>query len=268
MSARGTLPFSNLLTMEDLVVRPAESREELEHAYRRVYWSYRHRAYIEENSSRMRVSAFNAFPDTVTFVSILRDEVIASVTVVADTGAGLPMDEVYRKELDELRAQNRKLVEATMFADRRNRDFRRSVPMLLLMMKYVFDYCCFVAKANDICITINPRHEDFYQGYLAFKTLGPQRQYPSVLNNPAIGKRLDLDTVEEDCRDKEHLQELFFTDRIPTEKLKKRYDMDCDDLDYFFVDLTNSFAEASDESIRCGQDHYPKSPWQRWGFKR
>ena len=266
MSSRGTLPFSTLLKLENLLIKPASSREELEHAYRRVYWSYRHRAYIEEHPSRMRLSVFNAFPTTVTFVSIMDKEVIASITVVPDTEVGLPMDEIYRPELDELRAHGRKLVEATMFADRRNRDFRRSIPMLLLMMKYVFDHCCKITNADDICITINPRHEDFYQEYLPFTTLGPQRSYPSVQDHPAIAKRLNLNTVEEACADKEYLQELFLQDHIPAPRLEKQYDLTCKDLYDLFVNLTDAFKDAPPEAIRSLRNHYPKCNWEGWGF--
>lgn len=266
MANRDTLPFSSLLTQEGLIVRPAASRKELEHAYRRVYWSYRKRAYVEDTPSHMRLSVFNAFPSTVTLVSILRGEVIASVTLVPDTEIGLPMDQIYSQELRGLRESGRKLVEATMFADRRNRDFRRSVPMLLVLMKHAFDYCCFIAKADDICITINPRHEDFYQEYLIFKTLGPQRAYPSVLDNPAIAKRLNLNTIKEDLRDNPTLRRLFLEDRIPPSRLRERYRLGCEDLEYFFVEMTDSFKDAPSGAVNTLKRHYPRCPWQKWGF--
>jgi len=50
-------------------VRRAESREELEQAYRLVYTSYRRRGYLDENPSGVRLTLFNAMPETVTFES-------------------------------------------------------------------------------------------------------------------------------------------------------------------------------------------------------
>jgi len=260
----GNLPYDSLLRLEGLSVRPAISAEELEHAYRRVYWSYRKRAYIEENLSSMRLSIFNAFPSTVTFVSVYRGAMIASVTLVMDTEIGLPMDEIYHKELKPLRAAGRKLTEATMFADRRHRDFRRAIPMLFFLMKRVFDYATLIAKANDLCITINPRHEGFFEKFLYFRPLGDLRTYPSVRDNPAVAKRLDLDSVQEEGKDNAELWHIFCEDRTPMELLQNVYGMKCEDLQRFFVEYTSVFRDASQEEIDCVRKHYPDCPWEQW----
>ena len=267
MQAKATSPFDGPLALEDLSVRPARSRLELESAYARVYWGYLERAYIPAHPSQMRFSIFNALPTTVTFVSVLRDEVIASVTLVSDTEIGLPMDEIYGDELQALRDAGRKLTEATMFADRRQRDFRRVVPMLLLLMKRVFDYATLILEANDLCITINPHHESFYERTLLFEPVGELKAYPSVLDNPALAKRLNLETVREKCKEKEKLWQRFFENRTPREVFENRYQMMCDDLHFFFVETVPVFRDASPEQLECLQKHYPQCPWEQWKAK-
>ncbi|MEF8788187.1 MAG: hypothetical protein V5A84_03880, partial [Planctomycetota bacterium] len=111
----------SLRERDELEVRPARSRDELQSAYARVYWSYRRRAYIEADPSQMQVTIFNAFPQTVTFVTLRGGQVVASVTLIPDTAIGLPMDEDWHGELEEMRGNGRHPAEATMFADRRHR---------------------------------------------------------------------------------------------------------------------------------------------------
>jgi len=244
-------------------VAPAACRHELEQAFRLVYASYLQRGYIEPNPAEVRLSLFNAFPTTVTFVSVLEGTVIATVSLVPDTPVGLPMDEVYHEEVQALRDEGRRLAEVTMLADRR-RKLRRTLPMLLFMMKRVFDYATLVLRANDLCITVNPRHEAYYERYLLFRSLGALRTYPSVRDNPALAKRLDLDHVREMCEGNQQLIEQFFTDRTPLEILKRGYKMQPDDLGYFFTELTDLFRTAPAEVTECLRSYYPQCPWAEW----
>jgi hypothetical protein len=250
------------LRVDEMTVRPAASRQELEEAYRLVYVSYRRRGYIEESAAGVRLTVFNAFPSTVTFVSVLRGQVVATVTLVPDTPVGLPMDEIYREEVDALRHAGRTPVEVTMLADRR-REIHRALPMLLRLMKHVFDYAMLVLRADDLCITINPRHETYYERFL-FRPLGGLKSYPSVLQNPALAKRLCLDTAWEECEERPGLREQFFENRTPPERLRGGYGMNQADLQYFFVQLTPTFRQAPPPVIECLRRYYLGFPWDRW----
>ena len=247
---------------DDLAVRPAASRDELRSAYARVYWSYRRRAYVEADATEMELSIFNALPCTVTFVSAMRGRVTASITLIPDSALGLPMDETWNEELQELRGRGRHLAEATMFADRRHRDFRRVVPMLLLLMKRLFDYACMVEQADDLCISVTPRHRGFYEKFLSFTPL--QEAVGGGRNERTIPLRLALDGVESKCKEREDLRKLFLENRTPRSVLEDRYCMNCEDLQYFFVDSTDVFDRAAPESLRKLRSHYPDCPWDRW----
>lgn len=244
-------------------VGPAASREELEQAYRLVYSTYLRRGYIGPNRARIRLSVFNAFPAAITFVGVLRSEVIATMSLLPDTPAGLPMDEIYHEELQECRDVGRKLTEVTMLADRRF-EMRRSLPMLLSLMKLVFDYATLVLGASDLCITINPRHDTFYSRYLLFTELGGLRSYPSVRNNPALARRLDLDHVREACEGNERLLRHFYQNRTPLERFQDRYRMTPTDLAYFFAELMPIFRDAPHQVTDCLRRHYPDCPWEQW----
>ncbi len=77
-----------------IVLRPVASFEELQSAYKLVYQTYLRNGYTAPNPSEMRFSYFNALPDAVTFVGVLRERVIATMSLLPDTSAGLPMDQV------------------------------------------------------------------------------------------------------------------------------------------------------------------------------
>jgi len=248
---------------EGITIRPAAGREELGHAYRRVYWSFRRRGYLEESPSEMHLSIFNAFPTTVTFVSVLRGIIIASATLAEDTRVGLPMDELYHEQLQELRDAGRKLAEAGMLADRRQH-VTRTLPMLLWLMKRLFDYATLVAKASDICIVVSQDQQDFYERHLLFKPFGPVLTYPAEQGDAVLPMRLDLDRVRRECEGNEELWQQFFHDRTPLSVLESGYRMTCEDLRYFFVESTSVFREAPREMVDCLREYYPDCPWEEW----
>jgi N-acyl amino acid synthase FeeM len=249
-------------TDDPLVVRPANSFAELEAAYELVYRSYLGRGYIQPNDSHLRVSIFNFLKDAITFVGVYGDSVIATVSLIPDTTAGLPMEEIYHDELEQIRTEGRKLAEVTMLADRRV-EVRRTLPMLLALMKQVLDYSMHVLNATDICITINPRHNDFYERYLLFSELGGLRSYPSVRNNPALGKRLDLTSVKEQCQGHPLLLRLFFESDTSGDLFAERYRLTNEDITSL-VERTTLMEEASPALVECGRAAYPDLPWDKW----
>jgi hypothetical protein len=245
----------------DLVTRPALDRAELESAYALVYHNYRPRDYIPANPSGLRLTIFNAFPSSITFVGVVRNEVVATVSLIPDTPIGMPMDEIYRDEVQALRDVGRRLVEVTMLADRRL-SARRSLVMVLGLMKLVFDYAALSLKATDLCITFNPHHDKFYDQYLLFSPLGGLRAYPSVGGNAAIARRQDLKRVEEEFRRRRPaLLHRFFEDRTPLSLFEQRYHMTAADLRYFFVERTQIFQESPTYMLTRLRDYYPDFNW-------
>jgi len=244
---------------EAVTVHPVSSREELEQAFRLVYSSYLQRGYLVADPSEIRLGIHNMLPETATFVGLIRGEVIATVTVVPDSPIGLPMDEVYHDKTQALRDSGRTISEVTMLADRRL-EIRRTLPMLMNLMKYA----TLVLKANDLCITINPRHEAFYRRYLLFADMGEERSYHSVQDNPALAKRLNLDTVWEACSDSRLLQRVFFEERTAVSEFENRYALTCDDLHYFGFELTSVLRNPDPNEMDYLRDTHPSCPWDRW----
>jgi len=244
-------------------VRPAASRVELEEAFRLVYRNYLGRGYAVPDSAEMRLSIHHALPETVTFVGLLRDDVIATVTLVPDSDLGLPMDAIYGRELDALRKQGRSPCEVSMLADRRM-EIKRTLPMLLSLMKLVFDYTTETIEGTDLCITINPRHDAFYKRYLRFADLAGERSYPSVQGHPALARRLDVLNAGNLVKDIPFLERVFLENRTPRHVFDGRYVMSCDDMEYFFVRLTRTLEQAPHTAVAFLRTRRPDCPWNLW----
>ena len=182
----------------DIQVKVASERAEWEEAYLLVAQNYRSRGYEPAGAKGPRFTAFHALPDTTTFVAKHGGHVVATLSLVADnTLLGLPLESIYRPELQALRLEGRRLGEVTSLADTGLgvREFLRVfVTMIKLMVNYHLN------QGGDTCvITVNPRHRAFYSKVIGFVPLGPCRSYPSVQDAPAEAYLVDMPTMRQNA---------------------------------------------------------------------
>lgn len=257
----------NLKQLFDTIeYRVARSREELETAYFLVYKEYLKRGYVKESDSKLKFSLFNALPQTTTFVSALENEIFCTATLIPDSPLGLPMDEIYHQELIQLRRQNKKLCEISMLASDTDL-FGEGISVMLnskkmfiifYLFKVILDYAKQYLKFDCICITINPKHKLTYD-FLLFKDLGELKIYNSANGAPAIAKYLDLNTVEEQCKNsnREGLFRMFLQKQTPPDKFMNKFMFSGEDLKYFFVEKADVFKNAAIAQLDYIKQCYP-----------
>ena len=119
--------------MSTITYKIANRRRELELAFRRVYESYVRTGLIEPNCFRMRITPHHLLPTTDVIVSLLRREVMCTISLVRDSELALPMEMIYGPEVARRRDQGLRLAEASCLADRRT-GVKRSLPMVLRIM--------------------------------------------------------------------------------------------------------------------------------------
>ncbi len=122
------------------------------------------------------------------------DRLIATLTAMRDAGHGLPLDELYHDELEDLRAQGRVLTEAGMLADCGDAD-ATSMESIFALMSYAVAYS-FVGTGTDLIIGVHPRHGRFYQRAYGFEQIGELRSYAAVNNRPCVLMRLRIETAQ------------------------------------------------------------------------
>ena len=131
-------------------------------------------------------------PNRITFSAFDHDEVIATISVGLDSALGLFVDTLYGAEVDQIRAQKRKVCEFTKLAIDGS---VRSKTVLAALFHIAYIYARRINRCTDLLVEVNPRHVLFYRLMLGFSDWGPERMDPRV-RAPAVLLRLRLAYAE------------------------------------------------------------------------
>lgn len=173
----------------DIRVKIASTRDEWEQAFQLVADNYQTRGY-EKAGADLRFTSYHALPESVVLVAKAGPKVVATLTLIQDNLLiGLPLEGLYRAEVQELRRQGRHIVEAGNLADR-DLGTREFVQVFLALMQMGWQYAL-RNGADTTVVTVNPRHSNFYTRLHGFLPLGPRRAYDRVQGHPAEAFYLD-----------------------------------------------------------------------------
>lgn len=184
--------------MDDrLCIKWADTVEERQAAFSVVHQEYLRLGYLERpNPTGMHYGLHHVLPTSSTLVLKKAHEVVATLTHVLDTDLyGLPMDKLYRDELDALRDKGRRLAELSALATRRDFCWQR---LFMILCRAAYHHAL-EKRVTDLCVMVNPRHVPFYKKVFLFEDLGPERYY-SVVQAPAVALKADLETIADRLR--------------------------------------------------------------------
>ncbi len=177
-----------------LEISLAQSRSDLQGAFEILYNSYVRAGLIDENPHQVRVTPFHLLPTTEVIVAKLQDTVTSTLTMVADSPSGLPMDKMYGAELDSFRKSGLQLAEVGCLADR-----RRSPVRFIKVFGELARLAVQVAESRGIgalVVVAHPRHERFYTRSFGFKRFGDVKDCPYVNGNPAVAMILEFARIQ------------------------------------------------------------------------
>lgn len=250
---------------DKIIYRVTRTRWELEKAFSLVYKEYLQRGYIpKEYKSKLRVSIYNALPDSTTFIAKKGKRVVAGVTLIPDSTLGIPMDKIYKSELDSLRKKGCRIAEVSQLAIDTELfgkgffamfNFNKLI-FIFKLFKVVLDYALNVDKITDMCIAINPKQRYLYK-IIFFEQIGGLKYYGSVNRAPAIALRLNLKGLEEIARSKRAIHKIFFGSKTAPKLIKGKVKFKPEDLNYLFVKKSNIFKKASFRQLECLKEYYP-----------
>jgi hypothetical protein len=185
-----TLPGFHMLVAAD--------RRTRQRAYALAHRVYQGRGYVS-NDQNLIVNHYDTSPQTLTLLAHDDDgRDAATISLVFDSPAGLPCDEIYGHELNQLREQGRRLVEVTRLAI--DEEHQRSKTLLVRLFNFIYAFARRVRGFDDFVIEVNPRHVNYYRRLLIFEQAGPERPCPRVQGAPAVLLRLDLSVPEREIR--------------------------------------------------------------------
>lgn len=181
------------------VARPAASIEELKSAYQLIHREYIKRGYCKPQASGMYYSYFSLLPDSRTFILEKESQIHGTLSLITDSPCGLPMESLFPDEIAKLRAQGRRLAENSLLALDQELlghglfSLTHSEKHLYFfsIVKMMMD-CARDLGVTDLLIAVHPKHEDLYR-FLTFEPIGPVRDYPGALGNPALPMRWQID---------------------------------------------------------------------------
>ncbi|MDA8254855.1 MAG: hypothetical protein M0Z99_04315 [Betaproteobacteria bacterium] len=135
-------------------------------------------------------------PNKITLVAYQDDKVVGTLTLGLDSPGGMVVDQLYKKEADQLRAQGRKICDVTKLAV--DQDIKsKSVLGALFHLSVIYGRN--LHHATDFLIEVNPRHALFYQRMIGFVPFGEEKICPRV-NAPAVLLKLDLAYADEQVK--------------------------------------------------------------------
>jgi hypothetical protein len=179
-------------------VKIAETLEEYEQAFKLLHDVYHEMGYLSTAKAHgMLFGIHSLLPETVVFIAKSYLTVVSTLSLILDSPPfGLPMDIIYREEVDRLRGQGRRVAELSALVTPRKLRWHN---LFMCLNQIMYHYARYIG-VNDLCIAVNPKHVPFYKEILLFEDLGPQRHYPKV-DAPAVALRVNMDRIAQDTKE-------------------------------------------------------------------
>jgi len=139
---------------------------------------------IPKSDKQYYFRSWDSLPNTTLFIAREQDQVIATTTLVWDQPyLGLPVDSVYKKEVDYFRTKNLRVAEGGMIATVNGLGYKQALQATVGIVKLGIAY--FFDQQGDILISsAHPKHNKFYQKKFGFELLGTEKDYPDRNNKP------------------------------------------------------------------------------------
>ncbi len=250
--------------------RLVQTMSEFKDAMNLVYREYLKRGYVHPHPSELKLSIYNAFTTTKTFIGIHpRQGIIATISLVQDSPCGVPMDEIYKTELDGLRRHRLQLAEVSMLSlDSRMFEHRaftlfnpKKMLLTLRLFKIMFDYVRTCTDLDEIVACFNPKHQSLYD-LLQMQPLGRLKSYSSANGNPAIARHINVRETEQRVSSSPIIQ--FFYGKPPSPKrFGQPLTFSERDFEELFIQTTGVVASASPSELAHVKTCYPTYRWDR-----
>lgn len=128
----------------------------------------------------------------MTIMAYLNDQVVGTITLSLDSDSGLLADQLYLQEINQLRAEGKKIGELTKLAVSPRADGLR-IYASLLHIAYIYGRRIY--EYTDLVLEVVPRHVNFYVRMLGCRPLGPERLNPRM-NAPVQLLHLSADYID------------------------------------------------------------------------
>lgn len=110
------------------------------------------------------------------------DKNVCSISAVLDSSDGLPLDACFREELDNLREQNKKLIEIGLLS---NISEKASPFYLIELLSSIARFGVY-SNCHDYVIGVHPRRAKFFKQSFGFNQIGEAKPYAKLLEAKVV----------------------------------------------------------------------------------
>jgi hypothetical protein len=154
-------------------LKVASTLDEIIESWRLVYHQYVAAMLIEVNPFSIFTFPEYVSRNVAVLLGKLNELSICTVSAVLDSKKGLPLDSYFKKELDVLRKENKKLIEIGLLASARDViNPTQTIALLSSVARFgVFSNC------HDYVIGVHPRRTEFFKKIFGFNVLSEAKVY-------------------------------------------------------------------------------------------
>lgn len=261
---------------KDVIFKLAETKNELEQAFKLLHDSYVRARYMDPKSSGMRITPYHALPTTTTLIAKVGEKVIATVSLIRQTNMGLPVQQIY--DVTTIMEPGQQAVEISSLAiDPTYRG--QDAQILFWLSKYVLTYCYKFFAIDYMFVAIGPWHADLYENIILFKRLHYVDNYNFSNGMPAAVGYIDLRTYSNellkvywDAPIERNVYAFIMVHQLPSDQFyfPKRAVFSVSDpvltpelFRYFFAEKTNAFHEMTEKQLTILHAIYKDFPEYR-----
>jgi hypothetical protein len=174
-----------------LVVRIAETKEDLEACFALLHDAYVASGFMQPHPSGLRVTPYHALPTTTTICALWDGRVVGTISMLREGVFGFPLQQVF--DLAKVRAKGGNIAEVSALAV--HADFRATGGTILFpLLKFMYEYSTHYFDTQHLVIAVHPSRIEMYESLLFFERLQSHvvAKYDFANGAPAIGATLDL----------------------------------------------------------------------------
>ena len=150
---------------ERLVLKIAETREELEACFSLLHDAYVDSGFMKPDPSGMRVTIYHALPTTTTLCAKYDGRVVGTLSLIRESVLGFPLQRIF--DLTAIREKKGNIAEVSALAV--HKKFRKTGGSILFpLMKFMYEYCTTFFDTRHLVIAVNPKHIEMYESLLFF----------------------------------------------------------------------------------------------------
>lgn len=252
----------------NLVVKIAETKEELEGAFQVLYRSYLEMGYCEKSESEMRLTIHHALPTTSVIIAKYKNKVVGTLTLVRNNNLKLPCEKEWN--IDFLKTDDRRVAEITCLAI--DKEFRRAKNgnIFFPVMKFMYEFSTQYFGTQTLAIVVHPKERCFYEGLMFFTPID-EKVVENYYGAPAMAFYLNFSGAKsvysKAYNDKIKSKNLYhyfeeFTSKNLQMPKRNSYSVDYPVLNknlfqYFYFEKSNLGASVDEQTLQKILMHYP-----------